>query len=54
MSRVNGDKARYNRVRKQRIAQRQRNHEMLKNMPPQGKPASGAKAAEAKPGTVSQ
>jgi len=46
MSGINGDKSRFNRVRKQRIAQRQRNRELLKNMTEQPKPAptpSGSK-----------
>jgi hypothetical protein len=39
MSRVNGDKSRYNRVRKQKLARRIRNRELLKNAVSQGKPA---------------
>jgi hypothetical protein len=31
MSAVNGDKARFNRQRKQKIARRKRTHELLKN-----------------------
>jgi hypothetical protein len=30
MSAINGDKARFNRIRKQKIARRKRNQEMLK------------------------
>jgi len=32
MSGINGDKSRFNRLRKQKIARRLRNHKMLKNM----------------------
>jgi hypothetical protein len=32
MSRINGDKARYNRERKSKIARRKRNHEKLKSL----------------------
>ena len=32
MSGINGDKSRFNRLRKQKIARRQRNQEMLKKM----------------------
>ena len=42
MSKVNGDKSRYNRIRKQKIARRLRNHEMLKNMPTQSVPSASA------------
>lgn len=48
MSGINGDKSRFNRVRKQRIAQRQRNRELLKNMPAQPKPASAPSGAPPK------
>jgi len=50
MSRINGDKSRFHRVRKQRIAQRQRNRELLKNMASQPKPAS---STGSQPKTVS-
>jgi len=50
MSRINGDKARFNRLRRQKIARRLRNQEMLKEMAAPAKPAkslkSAAKAAE--------
>jgi hypothetical protein len=39
MSGVNGDKARFNRVRKQKLARRIRNRELLKKAGSQGKPA---------------
>ncbi len=42
VSKVNGDKSRYNRIRKQKIARRLRNHEMLKNMPTQSVPSASA------------
>jgi hypothetical protein len=47
MSRVNGDKSRYNRIRKQNAAKRMRNRKLLKNANLQAKPA--AVAAEPKP-----
>jgi hypothetical protein len=46
MSRVNGDKARFNRVRKQNAAKRKRNREMLQKMTAQAKPASTAKESK--------
>ena len=39
MSRVNGDKSRFNRVRRQKLARRIRNRQLLKNAATQGKPA---------------
>jgi hypothetical protein len=39
MSGVNGDKSRFNRVRKQKLARRIRNRELFKNAAAQGKPA---------------
>ena len=39
MSRVNGDKSRYNRVRRQNIAKRMRNRLLLKNAVAAAKPA---------------
>jgi hypothetical protein len=39
MSGVNGDKSRFNRVRKQKLARRIRNRELFKNATEQGKPA---------------
>ncbi|MFZ0956548.1 MAG: hypothetical protein WAN60_09410 [Candidatus Sulfotelmatobacter sp.] len=47
MSGINGDKARFHRERKQRIAKRNRNRELLKSLIEQPKlaaPASGPKA----------
>ncbi len=38
MSGVNGDKSRFNRVRKQKLARRIRNRQLLKNAAPQAKP----------------
>lgn len=46
MSSVNGDKSRFNRERKQKIARRKRNRELLKHAPAQAKsrePRTGAK-----------
>jgi len=40
MSGVNGDKARFHRVRKQRIHWRQRNRALLKNLAKQPAPAA--------------
>jgi len=39
MSRVNGDKSRFNRMRKQKLARRIRNRELFKTAPSQAKPA---------------
>jgi hypothetical protein len=47
MSRINGDKARFNRQRKQKIARRKRNHARLKELF-----ASKAAPAPAKPTPV--
>ncbi len=40
MSGINGDKSRFNRLRKQKIARRLRNHKMLKNMSLPANPAA--------------
>jgi len=48
MSGINGDKARFNRLRKQKIARRLRNHEMLKDMATPAKPAKSSKSASSK------
>lgn len=48
MSGVNGDKSRFNRVRKQNIARRKRNRELLKNVPPAAKPTSAAVVSKTK------
>ena len=42
MSRVNGDKSRFNRVRRQNAAKRMRNRKMLQHLIAQGKPAAAA------------
>jgi hypothetical protein len=47
MSAINGDKSRFHRERKQKIARRIRNREMLKQL------AAGPKAADSKPKSVS-
>jgi len=46
MSGVNGDKARFNRVRKQKLARRVRNREMLKGAVAPAKPAVVAGSAK--------
>jgi hypothetical protein len=46
MSRVNGDKSRFNRVRRQNAAKRMRNRLLLKNAAAPAKPAA---ASEKKP-----
>jgi len=46
MSRVNGDKSRFNRVRRQNAAKRMRNRKLLQSVIAQGKQAV---AAEPKP-----
>lgn len=47
MSKVNGDKSRYNRVRRQNIAKRMRNRLLLKNAAAAAKPTPAS--AEKKP-----
>lgn len=47
MSSRNGDKSRYHRERKQKIARRQRTHELLKAA--KSKPADSSTRAEKKP-----
>ena len=42
MSALNGDKSRYNRARKQKIARRQRTRELLKQGATQGKSTGAA------------
>lgn len=44
MSRINGDKARFNRERKQKIARRKRNHARLKGLFGSQKQAAAAGA----------
>jgi hypothetical protein len=48
MSRINGDKSRYNRVRKQNIDRRKRGRELWKTLQSQTKPAA-AVAPKAEP-----
>jgi hypothetical protein len=48
MSRVNGDKSRYNRIRRQNAAKRMRNRLLLKNAA-DAKAVPAAKASEPKP-----
>lgn len=48
MSRINGDKARFHRERKQRIAKRNRNRELLKGLTEQPKPVAPASGTKAK------
>lgn len=48
MSGINGDKSRFHRVRKQKIARRLRNHALLKNMAAPPKPATGPPASQTK------
>ncbi len=49
MSRINGDKSRFNRVRRQNAAKRMRNRKLLQSLQAQGKPAvaTGSKAVKA-------
>lgn len=51
MSGINGDKSRFHRERKQKIARRTRNREFMKRMSDQDKPATPSSAS--KPKTVS-
>jgi hypothetical protein len=45
MSGINGDKSRFNRLRKQKIARRLRKQEILKTLGEQKAPAAGSNAA---------
>jgi hypothetical protein len=47
MSGINGDKARFHRERKQKIAKRNRNRELLKGLAEQPKPAAAGSKAKA-------
>lgn len=47
MSAINGDKARFNRFRKQKIARRKRNQEMLKAAATQSKTTDAAPSTKA-------
>jgi hypothetical protein len=51
MSGINGDKSRFHRERKQKIARRKRNRERLKSLAEQRKPATASSAS--KPEAVS-
>ena len=51
MSGINGDRSRFHRVRKQKIARRKRNREMLKHLAEQRNPV--ASSSGSKPKTVS-
>ncbi len=48
MSRVNGDKSRFHRERKQKIARRKRNRELLQSLAEQRNPAGGSSASKPK------
>jgi hypothetical protein len=48
MSRINGDKSRFHRERKQKIARRKRNQELLKNWAEQGRTAASAPGSKPK------
>ena len=49
MSGVNGDKSRFNRVRKQKLARRIRNRKLFSQGATQAKPAPAAAGSERKP-----
>ncbi len=49
MSGINGDKSRFNRERKRKIARRSRSQELLQKRAERGKPAAAASAAKPKP-----
>jgi hypothetical protein len=48
MSGINGDKSRYHRERKQKIARRKRNRELLKSAAEQGKSRAGRSSSKPK------
>lgn len=48
MSALNGDKSRFNRERKQKIARRQRTHDLLKREAPKRKSVDASARAERK------
>jgi len=48
MSKINGDKSRFHRERKQKIARRIRNRELLKGLAGPRKPATAASDSKAK------
>jgi len=45
MSKINGDKSRFHRIRKQRIHQRRRNQELCNAVTNKGNPSTGRKAS---------
>jgi hypothetical protein len=49
MSGINGDRSRFHRVRKQKIARRKRNRELLIGFVDQRKPATGFSSPKPKP-----
>lgn len=49
MSALNGDKSRFNRERKQKIARRKRNQELLKRAPSQPKSANASSRGKQQP-----
>jgi hypothetical protein len=49
MSGVNGDKSRFNRERKQKIARRERTREILKRLAEPPRPAAASSAQKPKP-----
>ena len=49
MSGINGDKSRFNRERKQKIARRKRTREMLDRIAAQGKTAAPAASGKTRP-----
>jgi hypothetical protein len=48
MSKINGDKSRFHRERKQKIARRTRNRELLKDLPGPRKPTTSASDSKTK------
>jgi hypothetical protein len=52
MSGINGDKSRFHRQRKQKVAQRQRTREWLAGLAEQPKPVAAAAAAKPKTASV--
>lgn len=48
MSGINGDKSRFHRERKQNIARRKRNRELLKSLTQQGKAVTGSSGSKPK------
>ncbi|HTC49191.1 MAG TPA: hypothetical protein VK722_17850 [Candidatus Aquilonibacter sp.] len=52
MSGINGDKSRFNRERKQKIARRKRTREMLDRIAAQGKTAVPAPSGKTRPVTA--